>query len=341
METFGNNTTLAEVNAYQRMYKKPSFFFLGFLSVIGLVGNMFVLYIYGHRMKKKKVQHFITLLAVYDVLCCLFGLPLKMLELWMPVMYPSSALCKMQNAVICFVCVASGLTLMVISLDRYKKVCRSTKPQLSLFHVKISFVLITLVSFIFAITSVFVYDRISKPMAPDIDLVVHICSLDFSSLVTQVYFLALIGKLITIIVILLVLYCLVWRTAKKHVASIPVSYQVTLYRCTSQIGQSKRQPKTNTTRILVLITLLFVVSFVPSLCFSVIFTDLFRANYSTPVKAFIEFMYNMWGLNSSMNPIIYGFYNRNFLIQARNIFTRLGGMKPQKSVTSGDTSGTL
>ena len=341
MEFTRNNTTLVEVNDYERMYKKPAFFFLGFLAIIGMVGNLFVLYIYGFQMKKKKVQHFITLLAVFDILCCLIALPLKMLELWMPMTYPSSALCKIQNAVICFTCVASASTLLVISIDRYRKVCRPTKPQMRLNHVQILFGVITFVSLAFAVTAVFVYDRISQPLSTDEDI--YICSMHSEWLVTHIYFIALLLVTVIVLVCLLIFYCLIWRTARKHLSEFPVRYESGLNRCNSQMTQQKKPQKTNTNQILISISLLFVVSFVPSLILSIIFQNLYGKKIPFTAKVAIELGYAMWGLNSSMNPIIYGFCNRNFIIHVRNIFTKCGvsQTKIMSGVTSGDTSGTM
>lgn len=339
MEFTGNNTTVAEVNDYVRMYKKPAFIFLGFLTIIGLFGNLLVIYVFGYRMKKQKVQHFIMLLAVYDILCCLFGLPLKMLELWMPITYPAGPLCKIENAVICFVCVSSAITLLVISVDRYKKVCHPTKSQMTLFHVKISFYVITLVSLAFSVTASFVYDRRSKPLVEDGEIMFYICEADLTSMLTHAYYMTLAAVLIVVLLGLLVFYLLIWKTAKKHLDNSSLTYRVDLQRCASQINQSKKPKNTNT--ILVLISLLFAVSFVPSLIFSAIFGNLFGKNLSFFSKVLIELVYATWGLNSSMNPIIYGFYNRNFILHVQNLFTQCGALKKyQKNVTSGDTSGT-
>lgn len=321
METInGNSTTLAAYNYNEALTKIPTFLCLALLTPFGIVGNAGVIYVYGFRLKKTNLQHFITLLAVFDIVCCLVAFPLKMVELWLPVMYPSGLLCKVQNSIICFTCVASALTLLIISVDRYKKVCRPTQSQMTLMHAKILFLVITIVSLAFAVTAALVYDRRNLSLTDGGDLVGHICVMDFNSVITQGYFLALFVVLVTVLGTMLVLYCLVWRAAKKHFKQSDLRYR---HNDNQEEGDDHQSPhKKNlhrTNRTVVLISLLFAVSFVPSLMVSVLFAQFTHVKFSMATRTVRELIYGTWALNSSMNPLVYGFCNENFRMEFQSL----------------------
>ena len=316
----GNTTALAAFNYNETFTKIPTFLCLTLLTPFGIVGNAGVIYVYGFRLKKTNLQHFITLLAVFDIICCLVAFPLKMVELWLPVMYPSGILCKVQNSIICFTCVASALTLLIISVDRYKKVCRPMQSQMTLRHAKILFLVISIVSLAFAVTAALIYDRQCQSLTDSEDLVGYICVMNFNSVVTQGYFLALFVILVTVLGSMLVLYCLVWREAKKHFIQSDLRHR---HNDTQEEGDDHQSPQKKnlhrTNRTVVLISLLFAISFVPSLMVSVVFAHFTHVKFSVATRTVRELIYATWALNSSMNPLVYGFCNENFRTEFQNL----------------------
>merc|ERR1712098_608589 len=79
-----------------------------------------------------------------------------------------------------------------------------------------------------------------------------------------------------------------------------------------------------TNRTVVLISLLFAISFVPSLLVSVLFAQFTDVKFSIGVRTVRELIYGSWALNSSMNPLVYGFCNENFRTEFQNMRIPLG-----------------
>ena len=73
----------------------PTIVWLCVLAVMGLVGNVFVVAVFGFRMKKRSTyRHFILVLAVYDLVACSLGLPGLTAELGTPYQFYSGLGCK-------------------------------------------------------------------------------------------------------------------------------------------------------------------------------------------------------------------------------------------------------
>lgn len=105
-----------------------SIYFAGTLMLIGLLGNGFVIYAFGLKIRKTPANIFILSLALCDMVGCTVCIPFEIFQLRFVVYsYTNTATCKLLR-VICFTtyCV-QGLMLLAIGLDRYLKICRPLK----------------------------------------------------------------------------------------------------------------------------------------------------------------------------------------------------------------------
>lgn len=90
--------------------------------LLGVPGNIFVVYIAGMKMKRTVNTIWFLNLATADLLCCL-SIPFSMAEILLDHHWPyGSVMCKILPSVIVINMFASVFTLNLISLDRFIQV---------------------------------------------------------------------------------------------------------------------------------------------------------------------------------------------------------------------------
>ncbi|GFS03055.1 cholecystokinin receptor [Elysia marginata] len=124
---------LAELDSRFAEILFPATFFLGVLMVAGAVGNAAVLYVYTCRARGQggTVTRFIQALAVFDLLSCCLAIPGEILDMRNNYTFGRSPLCKMVRTINLFCTLTSGITLIVVAIDRYKRICCPLKKQIS------------------------------------------------------------------------------------------------------------------------------------------------------------------------------------------------------------------
>uniref|UniRef100_K1Q7I2 COMM domain-containing protein 10 n=1 Tax=Magallana gigas TaxID=29159 RepID=K1Q7I2_MAGGI len=92
--------------------------------LVGIFGNLMVLIVYLRKRLKCSSDYFILNLAFLDLLTCLIGVPVEIVDLRDPYMFYAPAACKLLRTVESFSNMGSTLTLMAIAMDRYKRICK-------------------------------------------------------------------------------------------------------------------------------------------------------------------------------------------------------------------------
>ena len=125
---------LAEINAQEVKLLFPVIFFYAFILTVGVFGNFLVLLVYSFRYKRSPARIYILFLAAIDFSLCLFGLPYHLIDLTHPYTFTNSAACKSLTFIVTTLFHMSIFGLIVISVDRYLKICRPLgKLQISYF----------------------------------------------------------------------------------------------------------------------------------------------------------------------------------------------------------------
>lgn len=114
---------LLKLNNQKALRDLPVIMFLVILMVVGISGNIVVCIIYSKAKKKSTSDLFILNLAVLDLLSCTFGIPLEIADLSLPYMFNAPAVCSVGRTLESCTVMASVLTLVFISIDRYKRIC--------------------------------------------------------------------------------------------------------------------------------------------------------------------------------------------------------------------------
>lgn len=120
MET-GN--LLEELNAEEAKQYVGGVIFVTILMVIGIVGNVHVLWIYAFQMKPSNHRIFILMLGVLDFITCCVGMPFIIVDLRNPLTFKVVSICKIMRFNNYFICTSSVLVLLVIAVERYRKIC--------------------------------------------------------------------------------------------------------------------------------------------------------------------------------------------------------------------------
>ncbi|WAR12431.1 OPRX-like protein [Mya arenaria] len=125
------NMTLEELNKEETMYYMGGTILVCSLAVIGLVGNLHVLFVYIWRMKQSNHRIFIICLGVLDLITCLIGMPFIVTNFLKPFTFFDTTMCKTLTFYNFFICLSSACVLIVIAVDRYRKICVPYGKQMS------------------------------------------------------------------------------------------------------------------------------------------------------------------------------------------------------------------
>lgn len=119
-----------EVNHEMTLTALPVIIFIGIISVLGVIGNVVVIYVYYRKYPTCNFRHFVLILAVIDLTSCAVLMPFEMVTLVKWFIFPNAALCKCKSFLNVYTVTSSAATLLLIAIDRYRKVCRPHSKQI-------------------------------------------------------------------------------------------------------------------------------------------------------------------------------------------------------------------
>ena len=143
---------LAEkLNDEMRLTVFPVTVFVGIEAVFGFCGNLLILYVFLFHYHKCNFKYFVLCLSFIDTTSTLTTLPGEMVTQTFWYVYPVPLVCKIKSFFNMFTVCGCAFGLLVIAIDRYRKVCRplawQIKPKVAMILI---FVQLT-ISFIIAI----------------------------------------------------------------------------------------------------------------------------------------------------------------------------------------------
>ena len=125
------NWTLDELSQMKASVLVPSIVYLSVLMIIGIAGNILVIGIFYFRFSSSTHRCFILVLASSDFFACSVGVPFAIAESFHAYTYFEHISCRILRFVLYYTCICSSLTLVLIALERFRKICRPLKPQMS------------------------------------------------------------------------------------------------------------------------------------------------------------------------------------------------------------------
>lgn len=110
--------SLVELNRKEAEQYLGGVIFVTVVMVVGIIGNMHVLFVYTFRIQRSNHRIFILVLGVLDFITCTVGMPFIIFDLRNPLTFTVSSVCKLLRFTNYFTCTSSSLILVLIAIDR-------------------------------------------------------------------------------------------------------------------------------------------------------------------------------------------------------------------------------
>ncbi|KAL4232870.1 hypothetical protein ACF0H5_007557 [Mactra antiquata] len=166
----GKNTTfidkedeLSRLNSVELQNLIPLLFYLGIIAATGIPGNLIICLSYRQISQRSSSRFFIWWLAIVDTISC-FVLFLEMVNVVHQFDFPNSWLCKLTIFSTLVPILTSGCSLCLISIDRFLRVCRPLKTQITVNKAKKMSIVTVGVALFFSWPSLILYGIHDTPI---------------------------------------------------------------------------------------------------------------------------------------------------------------------------------
>ncbi|XP_052824920.1 neuropeptide FF receptor 2-like [Octopus bimaculoides] len=295
-----NETHLSDPVMFSRLVV---FSIIPFFLIVGLIGNMFVVYIYARQSQKSNVETFILVLAVIDLIGCILGMPLEMTELYPAIQL--NYLCKLYRFIVFICSFMSSLIVISIAIERFRKICCPHDKQITPKRRNTLIIFKTIISVALIIPLVFYTEGV--PFTHE-NKIYMTCDTNFRGTFVWLFSVGVLFLHIILFFTMTVLSLFVQKSITQH-----------LKKKQSEEEACKQEQINHIYIVLISISILYFVSFLPTRVFFVIYPYCKDSNL---LQIFKVISYRSWILNSSLNPVMYGFCKKTFRKSIVNIFTR-------------------
>lgn len=150
------NRQLAEqLNEEMKSTVMPVTVFVGIETVIGFCGNLLIWYVFLFHYRKCNFKYFVLCLAFVDTTSTLTTMPGEIVTQTFWYVYPVPTVCKIKSFFNVFTVCGSAFGLLIISVDRFRKICRplewQIKPKVAMILIFVQFA----ISFVVALPVAF------------------------------------------------------------------------------------------------------------------------------------------------------------------------------------------
>lgn len=280
--------------------------FTSVLMVLGIFGNFAVLWKYTRRFKVSNYRTYTIWLAIMDITNCCIGMPFLIYYMSHYLTFPSDGLCKFGRFTMVFTTNSSAYILVVIAFDRYRKVCKPLKRQLTSTNTKVCCITATILGLLTSWPCLILYGiNIDDTEIPGVKQIRCWTGDDYKySVYPKVYYIVLYIFNFLVLPILFIVYVHILRFLHTH-------------------GKSGVRVKTKKTTITLLaVSVAFLLSAIPH--YSLVVTTRFQEDLNCKMTFaegffFYTFVFSIL-LNNSVNPLIYGCLDTQFKREMGNIW---------------------
>ena len=133
MTTYPGNAsvTIHDLNNEEVMRRLPSLIYIAILILVGFPGNLSVLVVFLKHYKRSTYRTFIVALASVDTVACSVCMPFEIIETRFQYTFHVVEMCKIFRTVAVVISLTSIFILVGLSADRYRRLCRPLKIQMS------------------------------------------------------------------------------------------------------------------------------------------------------------------------------------------------------------------
>lgn len=319
------------------------------LLLIGIPGNSLVCYVYLRWKEKGSSKVFILSLAIVDLFNCLITIPTELAMMTNPMNFDFNIICKLSRFFTYLCNTFAALIMVVIAIDRYQRICSSSKRGMSVRHANIGIVICLVVSIFSTWPALVMYGTFTTVL--DTNVFAKNCLVEnrfLNSPFVLSYFAFHSIATITIFTVISVLYSFIgiavykrWKFRKQYMSNSK-DVLVRLSRTNnSQNNLTSRESTTvdslsvirnvkikdvhtppgipklrleKTTLMLFIVTLAYILSFLPFLSLAIHRSvhpgEWEHISYGGEVV--YQVFLRSYLINSCANPIIYSFFNSLF-----------------------------
>jgi len=124
--------TLEYFNEVETKRRIVPLVYLSVLTILGVPGNILILFIYMVKFKKKATHRtFVIALAITDLLNCVFTIPFEIAQMTHEYTFYTEWLCKCGRTLNAIFTTTSALILVALSANRYRRICQPLGMQLT------------------------------------------------------------------------------------------------------------------------------------------------------------------------------------------------------------------
>ena len=352
--------------------------FVGVLSLIGIPGNILVILVFTLKHKSSICRTIILSLAIYDLLVCGITLPFDLYDLFNHYTFREKWVCKIFRTLNYIFVFNSSSMIMLMTVDRYRRVCRAMKRQMSQ-RMTINCIIVScFMSAILALPNIFIRGIHTIPL--DNNVTGYDCTISdefISTYIPAAYNGGLFITCVFNILMISILYVFIVQEIykhfkflksfnarkrdknKRHKCSISTTscskdyletgtFNHTQSSESSENGENTQVTRTNvqlrytgksfakkdsikmagtqsyrsyrSTKIAIVISMFYVLSYIPTLGESLIegiYGETFLREYVS--ISVLQTLLKSFGINHVINPFIYGFIDKKFRKDCKDI----------------------
>lgn len=286
----------------------PTTIFLFLCFPIGVFGNGVVIYIYGFRLHRKYAgRYFIPYLAVADLFAVFISVELHVVNNFYPVTTKLESLCKWNFVFGFYASVFSAYVLLTIAVQRYLKVCKPFKGQMTLFWRRFALCLCLALTIPLVVPTYFTFG-LERVYNKEMNITGTACRRLTSTTQTPSLIHSAICTLLVVIIgiALIILYL--------KIASV-------IYR-QNKLKMREPRKKTNISLMFMVITIVFLVSFLPRMITFLLEGIIINVweTLSTEEYAVVRMLEILYVVNHLANPFVYAFMDVKFVSEYKKVF---------------------
>ncbi|XP_061174673.1 cholecystokinin receptor-like [Saccostrea echinata] len=142
--------TLEELNQIEVQRRLAPMIYLGILMLLGVPGNLTVLFVYLFKFDSSTHRTFIVALAIIDLVGSVVCMPFEIIEMNFQYTFYAVGACKFFRFNNTVVALTSVFLIIGLSFDRYRRVCRPLKTQMSVFKAKVFCCVAVIIAILFS-----------------------------------------------------------------------------------------------------------------------------------------------------------------------------------------------
>uniref|UniRef100_A0A3P9LIT3 Neuropeptide FF receptor 1 n=1 Tax=Oryzias latipes TaxID=8090 RepID=A0A3P9LIT3_ORYLA len=318
-----NFTNITFFPYYQHSLYVAAGYFLAytFIFLLCMVGNILVcLIVLENRCMRTVTNLFILNLAISDLLVGIFCIPTTLVDNLITGWPFSNTVCKMSGFVQGVSVSASVFTLVAIAVERFRCIVYPLQPKLTLLVAKVAIVSIWVLAVVILCPAAVALTVEKVPfhyMVHNNDfnqtLPLYTCYENFANPQMRKIYTAVLFAHIYLLP-LAVITLMYISIGVKLCSSVVANREPQLANIRRHGQQMVSQKKIKVVKMLVVVTLLFMVSWLPlwTLMMMTDYGGLDRDQLDLLTSYIFPFAHWLAFSNSSVNPIVYGYYNKNF-----------------------------